>query len=242
MEHLNILFAILAFFTIKYIVFGELAYLIFYLNPKHLKFKIVNKSPTPSEIKKERKWALIALSYDLLYSVLFYFFLYVPGFTKISLEIGETKPLLLNALLMFVLWEIYLYLYHRWMHENTWLYKKIHIVHHYFKNPTPISAFSFHPIESLFEFSFYIFFALIFPHSIYSFIIFKIALCYVDMVGHCGFEFYPKFLLNSKLRKLIINSATDHTEHHSKFRNHYSSVFSFLDHLFNLKDKKKPKK
>ncbi|MBC8067354.1 MAG: sterol desaturase family protein [Deltaproteobacteria bacterium] len=68
--------------------------------------------------------------------------------------------LLLSMVLLLVFTETLVYWTHRALH-HPWLYRRTHVYHHQFHEPTPWAAFSFHPFDA---------FAQAFPYHVAAFI------------------------------------------------------------------------
>ena len=51
-----------------------------------------------------------------------------------------------------------------------------------------------------------------------------------NIIGHTGFEIYPKWLMDSWLGK-ILNTPTNHAMHHEKLRGNYGLYFNIWDRL-----------
>ena len=51
-----------------------------------------------------------------------------------------------------------------------------------------------------------------------------------NVAGHTGYEFHPRWLMNTPLR-FILNTPTNHVMHHEKMRGNYGLYFNFWDRL-----------
>jgi sterol desaturase/sphingolipid hydroxylase (fatty acid hydroxylase superfamily) len=115
------------------------------------------------------------------------------------------------------------------MHHRR-LFKLFHRVHHESTNPTPWAAYSFAPLEAVAQ-------ACIFPLIVFTlpihglaFFIFMIWQIVFNVLGHTGFEYFPKWLMRSWLGK-ILNTPTNHVQHHEKMRGNYGLYFNVWDRL-----------
>ena len=93
------------------------------------------------------KVLLLKASVSFLNFILVYFLCIIPR----GLEgPTPTEPIVLFALKFFLgcfLLDTYQYFMHRWMHQNRWLYRNIHSVHHQLTIPYAFGALYNHPLE-----------------------------------------------------------------------------------------------
>ncbi|MDQ2752830.1 MAG: sterol desaturase family protein [Bacteroidota bacterium] len=115
------------------------------------------------------------------------------------------------------------------MHHRK-LFRYFHLVHHQSTNPSPWSAFAFHPLEAFVEAG--IFAVLLFSiplTSIHFFIFFVIMMLY-NVYGHLGWELYPKGFSKHRIGKWI-NTSVNHNQHHQYFTGNYGLYFLFWDRM-----------
>jgi sterol desaturase/sphingolipid hydroxylase (fatty acid hydroxylase superfamily) len=132
-----------------------------------------------------------------------------------------------SILLMLFIHDTYFYWTHRLMHHKK-IFKYVHRIHHLSHNPTPFTAFAFHPIEAVIE-------ALIFPilvfilpvhfWAIFGFITLSL---FMNVLGHLGFEIYPAHFLKTWFGALN-NTSTHHNIHHQVSNVNYGLYFNFWD-------------
>lgn len=130
---------------------------------------------------------------------------------------------------MVFLHDAYFYWVHRLMHTK-WLYGHVHKVHHISTNPSPWTAYAFHPLEAVVEAGILplIAFTLpVHPSAIASFFFFQIA---YNVYGHLGFELYPKGFHKTAIGKYV-NTSVAHNLHHSRFNGNYGLYFLIWDRL-----------
>ena len=65
------------------------------------------------------------------------------------------------------------------------------------------------------------------PLAIFAFMIWQITF---NVIGHTGFEYHPNWLMRSWLGK-IVNTPTNHVQHHEKMRGNYGLYFNLWDRL-----------
>ena len=135
----------------------------------------------------------------------------------------------LSFFLMLFIHDTRFYLWHRVMHHPI-LFKYIHLVHHKSTNPSPWTAYAFHPFEAIIEVGIHPLLAFTLP--IYSpalgiFFIFQIL---YNVYGHLGFEINPKgFQWHWPGR--WINTSVAHNLHHKEFDGNYGLYLLFWDRL-----------
>jgi methylsterol monooxygenase len=127
--------------------------------------------------------------------------------------------------------DVYFYFFHRYNHENKWLYKKIHRIHHKAFNPIPLEYLYVHPLEwmggtvgiaataALIGFT-------MGEINCWPFWAFALVRNLHELEIHSG--------LKSIFSQYIpFNGTTEHHDlHHAKLKGNYASTFSFWDKLF----------
>ncbi len=128
-----------------------------------------------------------------------------------------------------VLHDAYFYWTHRLMHHPR-LFRRVHRVHHLAINPTPWAAYSFSVPEALVQ-------ALIGPILVFAvpmhfsaFLLFMTWQVAFNVLGHCGHELWPRWLLRTRAGRLM-NTPTHHAMHHDKVRANYGLYFNVWDRL-----------
>ena len=133
--------------------------------------------------------------------------------------------------------DIFFYLFHRTLHENKFLYKKIHKIHHRAGTPFPSEYLYAHPLEwMLGMIGPFLGIFLLSGVSIYSFWMVLLIRNLHELDIHSG-------LKSSFLTKYFPFSGTNehHDIHHAVLDGNYSSAFSFWDKMFKTSITEKPK-
>jgi len=112
-----------------------------------------------------------------------------------------------------------IYWIHRGLHWG-WLYK-IHKLHHKYKDTTPFSAFSFHPLDGWSQGVPYHIFVFCFPMHNYLYFV------TLFLVGLWTINIHDRVTLNL----WGVNGAAHHTVHHTKFNYNYGQYFIFWDYI-----------
>jgi sterol desaturase/sphingolipid hydroxylase (fatty acid hydroxylase superfamily) len=113
------------------------------------------------------------------------------------------------------------------MHEYKPL-KKFHKIHHDDITPTPLSSLSFHPVEALINFSFYLIIVFLIPMTKIDLYIVYLYMLVNNTLGHMPLEFCPRWFYKFKLSSLF-NAATHHIMHHRNGSSNFSLYYLFWD-------------
>lgn len=226
------------FLVLRYMFFSGIAFAIFYIWKKRswLHLKIQKRFPKRKKIQQEIKYSFVSLSIFALVSV-FIMFLTRAGYTQIYQDVGEygwfyfvcTLPMLL------LIHDTYFYWVHRLMHHPK-IFKHVHAVHHHSHNPSPWAAFSFHPLEAIVEVAIFLIIVFIIPINIWMLLIFVMLSQSMNVLGHLGYELFPKGFLKHPIGKWL-NTSTHHNMHHRYSTANYSLYFSIWDRIMKTNHK-----
>ena len=190
-----------------------------------------SKLPTTKDYLRELfnifRYSLTALA-SLLIVRIGLFKLGINALIPIPSEYGKLFFWASFPLLVFT-HDFYFYWMHRLLH-TPWFYKKIHYVHHQSKNPTPLTALSFHFVESVFQLGFFMFMSVLLPIPFIPGAIFRWMAVFMDATWHSSFPYLPKFFYRKGVRNVIANPF-HHFYHHDKGDKNYGLYFNYLDHL-----------
>ena len=113
----------------------------------------------------------------------------------------------------------------------------MHLVHHKSTNPTPFTAYSFHPSEAIIEGAVILIIVSTIPiHKISFFLFMSVQISY-NIYAHLGYELIPKRITNSFLGQWI-NTSINHNLHHENSKNNYGLYFTFWDRILNTLERK----
>lgn len=136
----------------------------------------------------------------------------------------------LQVLYAFIVDDAWFYFIHRLMHENKFLLKNIHSIHHRATTPFPLEYLYAHPLEWMigmlgivFGFGIIMIFM---PVSVYSFWVLGAIRNLHEIHIHSDLEL--PFL--SKLP--FVSKTRHHDDHHAKLTGNYASTFVWWDKLF----------
>jgi sterol desaturase/sphingolipid hydroxylase (fatty acid hydroxylase superfamily) len=192
--------------------------------------RLMRYEPTRGQIAREILHSVRSIAiFGLVAAVVV--FAAISGWTRIYIRIerfGWTW-FVLSIGVMIVLHDAYFYWTHRLMHHRR-LYRLFHKTHHLSTSPTPWAAYAFSPLEALVQAGIgplIIFTIPVHPLAFATFMMWQITF---NVLGHSGYEIFPRWLLSSHLG-LFINSITHHAQHHEKFRANYGLYFNVWDRL-----------
>ncbi len=231
--------AIFTISTIRYIVFAGLAYLLFYVifKNKWLHKRIQQKFPGKENIFYEIKYSMPNM---VIFGINGMFVVWASrqGWTHFYTKIADygTAYFIFSIVLMIFVHDTYFYWTHRFMHMKK-VFPLVHKVHHHSLNPTPWAAFSFHPIEGFIEAAILPLIVFIFPVHPIAILIFLLFMTALNVMGHLGFEMYPKGFTKHPLLG-INNTSTHHNMHHSLTNCNYGLYFNFWDKWMGTNHKK----
>jgi len=107
-------------------------------------------------------------------------------------------------------------------------YKFFHKVHHESTDPSPLTAFAFHPSEATIENMMHFVLPFLLPLHFGIIIAWQIFSMLNNVLGHLGYEIYPKIWV--KLPILQFKTAsTHHNMHHQLFNGNYALYFTWWD-------------
>lgn len=132
--------------------------------------------------------------------------------------------------LMVLVHDAYFYWMHRIMHHPK-LYKSAHRVHHQSTNPSPWTAYAFHPLEAVIEAGIILVLGFVMPVHLGAFALFMLFQITYNVYGHLGYELYPKNFHRTAIGKWI-NTSTAHNQHHQFFHGNYGLYTLIWDRLF----------
>ena len=216
----------------RYFIIAGIFYLIFYFIKRkdwfHL--KIQKKFPPSNIIRTEIFYSFITMIIFALVALLI-FKLNWSGYTLIYLNIGKygVPYFIFSTFIFMVIHDLYFYITHRVMHHKK-IYSIVHKVHHISINPTPWAAFSFHPIEAFIQNAWIPIIILFIPTHIFTIMIWALYMMLFNVIGHLGYEFFPRKFINSFLGKIFFTSIF-HNMHHSKNNCNYGLYFVVWDKM-----------
>jgi sterol desaturase/sphingolipid hydroxylase (fatty acid hydroxylase superfamily) len=218
--------------TVRYLLFAGIAWLVAYVwfRRRWLHRKINQQLPAAADIRRELKDSVITLVIFGFVGMAT-FWAATRGWTQMYWRIGDHGRVWFwaSVALTIVLHDTYFYWTHRLMHHRRF-FRLFHRRHHLSMNPTPWASFAFSPLEALVQASIFPLAVLLMPIHPLSFAIFMVWQMTFNVLGHTGYEFHPGWLMDSPLRH-VLNTPTNHAQHHEKFRGNFGLYFNVWDRL-----------
>jgi len=212
---------------LRYLVVAGIPYLSLYvLGRKRFEgLKIQKKYPKKKQIIKEMTYSFITL---FIYSSGIWIFLYWlrNGYTRNYTDINEfgIPYFIFSIFLMIIIHDGYSYWIHRLIHHKK-LFKYVHLLHHKFNNPSPWSAFAFHPFESILTMGIIPIIVFAIPWHNLALAVFITGIIVYDTFVHLGYD-----IKHFKVFKYQ-NTPLDHDVHHRNSKYNFGLYFTFWDRL-----------
>jgi Delta7-sterol 5-desaturase len=217
---------------LRYFILAGVAWLLAYgiFRRRWLHRKIVTRFPPGSEVRREIIYSLQSL---LIFGLVGAGCITAAhhGWTQLYWRISDYGWgwFWASVVCAIFLHDAYFYWTHRIMHHPR-LFPWFHRVHHLSHNPTPWAAYAFHPLEAVVQAGIFPLAICIMPIHPLAFSIFMFWQIVNNILGHTGYEFYPRWLMNTWLKRFL-NTVTNHAMHHEKMRGNYGLYFNFWDRL-----------
>jgi sterol desaturase/sphingolipid hydroxylase (fatty acid hydroxylase superfamily) len=209
------------------------AYALFWkILPERFRARRIQKDlPRKGHIKSE---ILYSISTSVIFSFVGLFLGYgkYKGWFQIYTDFDSRGWLYFfgSLFIALLLHDAYFYFAHRLMHTR-FLFKHVHRVHHESTNPTPWAAFSFHPYEAVLEALVLPLILVFVPMHVYAVLLFMFSMTALNVLGHLGYELYPKGFTQSKWT-FWNNTSTHHNMHHRYVHCNYGLYFNWWDRAF----------
>lgn len=151
------------------------------------------------------------------------------GYTLLYFDINDYGYLWLGVSFFIVLFidDMFFYWSHRAMHLPRF-YKFFHKVHHESTDPSPLTAFAFHPSEAVIEQLMHVVLPFLLPLNFGVMIAWQIFSMLNNVLAHLGYEIYPKGWVKLPLLQFK-TASTHHNMHHQLFNGNYALYFTWWD-------------
>ena len=215
---------------LRYFIFASAAYLLVWVILRKSLAHLIIQRKLPKLKRKLTEFGF-SMSTVLIFSLNGTSIHYAKtnGYTLIYSDINEYgwPWLIISILLMIFIHDTYFYWTHRWMHHPK-IFKHVHRVHHLSTNPSPWAAYAFHPIEAIVEAGIFPLLMFTLPTHTIAITTFLIYMIVRNVLGHLGFELFPKNFVNNKWLNWH-TTTTHHDMHHKHFNANYGLYFSWWD-------------
>ena len=125
---------------------------LFWARKWHTAFHTTKDPPQPPQSLLREAWMDHFLSLFIFRPILVWLLFPLFTFCGMSLAAAELPSVAVacrQVLIFIVIDDTWFYWSHRWLHENRWLYRKVHKQHHRFTATCPIASEFAHPFEDL---------------------------------------------------------------------------------------------
>lgn len=143
--------------------------------------------------------------------------LFVPHYTIISV--------IIQLIMIFIIDDLWVYVFHRLFHSNKYVYKIIHSTHHIATSPIPMDMHYFSIYEMIIISSGFFVASMLIGNisyvTLWSFMVMK--MCH-EFDIHSGIKIYKSLP--------FIVSVEDHDNHHLMIKGNYASTLKLYDYLF----------
>ena len=217
---------------IRYFLFAGIAWILAYwlFRSRWFHRKIVARFPGSADVRRE-------IGYSLLTLVIFGLMgagtiaASRAGWTRMYWKFSDHSAAWFwgSVVCAIFVHDTYFYWTHRLMHHRL-LFPTVHRVHHLSTNPSPWASYAFAPAEAVVEAGIFPVVVLVMPIHPAAFGLVMLWQIVFNVAGHTGFEFHPKWLMDSPLR-FLVNTPTNHVMHHEKMRGNYGLYFNLWDRL-----------
>jgi sterol desaturase/sphingolipid hydroxylase (fatty acid hydroxylase superfamily) len=217
-------------FALRYFaIAGGLYGLFFVVGARRWRRARVQEAPLPAgDVAHDVRWSLLSSATTGL-SMLLTAYLVHAGHTRVYLDPLAHGWAYLggSAVLCLVGYDSWLYWQHRLLHTR-WLFTHVHGCHHYVTNPSPFSAFSQHPIETLMGNLYFVLFTVLVPVNPLAVALAGGYMYLAAFLGHSGVEFFPRGFTSHRVLGWL-NTSTHHNMHHSEVGCNYSVCLNLWD-------------
>lgn len=216
----------------RYLLFAGLAWLFGHVLCKRrwAARKIVPGLPSGAQQRRELAWSAFTL---LVFGLVGALTIEAArkGHTRIYWRIDEhgTGWFVASIALAIVLHDTWFHWTHRAMHHPR-LFVAFHRTHHRSINPSPWAAYAFAPAEALVQAAIFPLVAFVLPIHLLAFYAFMVWQLAFNVLGHAGYEYHPRWLMDSWLGR-VLNTPTNHALHHATPRGNYGIYFNVWDRL-----------
>jgi Delta7-sterol 5-desaturase len=215
----------------RYFFMAGIAFLLFYVIFKKQMAgrKVQAKFPTLTDYGRDLFYSAISVAIFSVVSVLTFSIL--APYSNLYQNISDygTPYYAFTFVWMFFLHDAYFYWTHRLMHHPK-IFKVVHLIHHKSNNPSPWTAYAFHPIEAVFEAAIVTLIAFSIPTHRSAIIIYMLFQIAYNVYGHLGYEIFPQNMNKHWLGKWF-NTSVSHNMHHKYSVKNYGLWTTIWDRM-----------
>jgi Delta7-sterol 5-desaturase len=224
--------------ALRYLLFASVAWLLAYVIFKRrwVSRKIVPAIPEASHMLREIFYsARTVLIFGLVGTMTL--LAAKQGWTQMYWKIGEHSNAWFwsSIVISILVHDTYFYWTHRLMHHPKF-FRWFHRGHHLSMNPTPWAAYAFDPLEAVVQAGIFPLVVMLYPIHPLAFGTVMLWQIIFNVIGHTGYEFHPRWLMDTWLGK-VLNTPTNHAMHHEKMVGNYGLYFNIWDRIMGTNHK-----
>jgi Delta7-sterol 5-desaturase len=222
-------FYVLMNISTRYFFIAGLAFLIFYIlfRKRVLHRRIQQTYPKVKDYFRDIFYSILSLLIFAVAATLVFTVFYKHTNLYSDFDRHGIVYYILTFPAMFLIHDTYFYWMHRTIHHPL-LFPRVHRTHHLSANPSPWTAYAFHPLEAILETAIIPLIAFTIPVHNSALVIFLLFQLIYNVYGHLGVEIYPKNFHKTKFGRWI-NTSVGHNMHHKFFKGNYGLYFLFWD-------------
>ena len=131
-----------------------------------------------------------------------------------------------QLLFMLLASDLLSYGYHRWCHENKWVLKNIHFMHHEYIHPdhAVFALYYVAPLDMIISNLLYMSTILMIQTDLFTVLLFGTVSSLITCFNHCG--------VNVDFPWTLFSNGTFHMKHHVHSKFNYAEHFKFIDRIF----------
>ena len=215
----------------RYFFMAGIVFFLFYIVFKNLfaARKVQSKFPLLSDYGRDIFYSVVSIAIFAAISVWTFFI--IKPYTNIYDKIGDygMPYYYFTFVWMFFLHDAYFYWSHRLMHHPK-IFKYVHLIHHKSNNPSPWTAYAFHPLEAVIEALIVTVIAFSIPTHRSAIIIYMLFQIAYNVYGHLGFEIFPARFNKNWFGKWL-NTSVAHNMHHKYSVKNYGLWTTIWDRM-----------
>jgi lathosterol oxidase len=232
MNYFDIWLTVVQRIGVRYLIAASVAFLIFYvLFRKYIASKKIQPTfPNTSDYLRDIFYSVLSVLIFGVIGILTFRILRPYSFLYADFADHSTGYYIFTFVFLFFVHDAYFYAIHRLMHRPK-LFKHIHLVHHKSTNPSPWTAYAFHPLEAILEALVILLMTFILPVHITVIGFLMLFQIFYNVYGHLGFELFPKRFHKTWIGRYV-NTSVAHNQHHGKFHGNYGLYTLIWDRVF----------
>lgn len=215
----------------RYFLMAGIVFVLFYILFRKIMLQRKVQQAFPKIRDYRRDIFYSALSIGIFTCISIVTFTFLRPYTNIYNDLEEygMPYYYFTFIWMFFLHDAYFYWSHRLMHHPKF-FKYVHLIHHKSNNPSPWTAYAFHPLEAVMEALIVTVIAFSIPTHRSAITIYMLFQIGYNVYGHLGFEIMPKNFNTHWFGKWF-NTSVAHNMHHKYFVKNYGLWTTIWDRM-----------